>query len=405
MKNTSNIKGFTLVELIVVMAIFMVVIIISTSAFENILKSSGQQGKAAESEISGIVGLAMMRADIAAAGYGLPWVFQATPAAYKEVDDNNLPTSNVLSDVKFNNLRDIPPDLPKAIVSTTGSSAGYSGVDYLVIKGSVLGMNKSARKWNFVNYSSSNQSHLSLRNDSSTDLANGDRAITIASTFTPTGAESKQLVVDTLNGNAFYYSVPNIASPAPGPIPGTAYQPIDKTQVFVAYGIKDSNLRMPYNRVDFYVDKSATKPVSCNSGTGVLYKAVADHQGGSNKYPLLDCVGDMQVTYERDQNNDGNITQIDESVIGTMSSDEIRTQIKNVRVHILAQEGKKDLNFTYPVSDVNNVICVGPYSGNQCSSVGRSWTQSSLQNVFGADWQNFRWKVYYFVVNLKNLQQ
>ena len=411
MKRALNYKGFTLVELVVVMAIFIIIMIISTYAFENILKRSGQQGKSAESEISGMVGLEMMRADIAVAGYGLPWVFPTgvVPAYTTEVTASPV-TGFEVSATSFNDDPTNPPIFnplpngPRAIISGTGAT---TGIDYLVVKGSILGMNKTARKWNYVNYSTYSKSYLVPKGDPATDLANGDRAITIESTFTTTGTESKQLVVDNGNANAFQYTVPTIAALSPGPIAGSAFQPVDKTHMLVAYGISNAALRMPYNRVDFYVDKNVAKPASCSSGTGILTKAVADHLGGwgGTVYPLLDCVGDMKVSYDRDMNNDGNITLIDQSVIGAMSAAQIRNQIKNVRVYILSHEGKKDPSFSYPVNDANNVICVGPYQPDgSCSNVGRSWKQTDLATAFGADWLHYRWKVYYFVVNLKSLQ-
>lgn len=426
MKKVKNYKGFTLVELVVVMGIFIIIMIISTYAFENILKRSGQMGKSAESEISGMLGLEMMRADIAAAGYGLPWVFPNGVVPGYTTEVTSAPANVDIVAASFNAFNDDPsnppafnplPNGPRAIISGTG---GTTGIDYIVVKGTVLGMSKTARKWNYVNYATdatgtTNISYLLPKADPATDLANSDtdHAITIASTFTTTGTETKKLVVGPGTTYAFEYPVPLVVSPNPGPLVGSNFQPTDQSQMFVSYGVSNGTLRMPYNRVDLYVDKATAKPASCCSGTGVLTKAVADHKGGWGgtvmnplRYPLLDCVGDMQVSYDRDMNNDGNITLIDDTVIGAMSAPDIRTQIKNVRVYILAHEGKKDPSFSYPVNNTNNVICVGPYQpdGITCSSVGRSWTQTNLTNTFGADWQHYRWKVYYFVVNLKNLQ-
>ena len=122
------------------------------------------------------------------------------------------------------------------------------------------------------------------------------------------------------------------------------YQPSDFTDMVVVYGINRGAIGMPYNRVDYYVDKNVAKPVSCAPGTGVLYKAVANHGGGFVKYPLLDCVGDMQVVYYRDTNNDGSLYPIGDDVIATMKDDEIRTQIKEARVFVLTprrEEGQQ----------------------------------------------------------------
>ena len=404
MREAMNNKGYTLIELVVVMAVFLIVIMISSYAFQNIVKRAGQQGRAAETGVAGMVGLEMMRTDIGHAGYGLPWSFQATPPAYKEIDDGNLPASGLIDTTTFDNFRDVPPSVPRAIVSGTGSvsSTTNAGIDYLVVKGVVVGMSPAAKRWNFVNYSGGNHSTFRSKGDSTTDLVNGDLVVTLSSKFSTTGDETRQLLVDSGNANNYYYTaagVPNVGTA------NAAFQPTDSTQTVVAYGINTGAIRMPYNRADFYVDKGAAKPKSCASGTGVLYKAVANHAGGFTQYPLLDCVGDMQVVYDRDINGDGNLTPIDESTITTLTADLIRSQIKDVHVYILTHEGKQDPNFSYPPLDATNAVCVAPYSGSTCiSSVGRMWTQAAMASTFGANWKNYRWKVYSFTVTLKNLQ-
>jgi Tfp pilus assembly protein PilW len=66
-------NGYTLVELLIVMVLFITVILISTSAFNKVLSTSVQQVKSSESNIQGVVGLEIMRSDLERAGYGLPW--------------------------------------------------------------------------------------------------------------------------------------------------------------------------------------------------------------------------------------------------------------------------------------------------------------------------------------------
>ena len=77
--------GFTLVEMIVVMLIFMTIIIISSDAFNKILSMSIQQAKSSESDTQGVIGLEMMRVDLEHAGYGLPWVLDFV-ANFAEAD-------------------------------------------------------------------------------------------------------------------------------------------------------------------------------------------------------------------------------------------------------------------------------------------------------------------------------
>ena len=66
-----NCKGFTLIELIVVMAVFVVVIAISGDAFKTVLQQASKLFRSEESNIEGIVGLEVFRHDLQQAGYGL----------------------------------------------------------------------------------------------------------------------------------------------------------------------------------------------------------------------------------------------------------------------------------------------------------------------------------------------
>ena len=68
-----NNNGFTLVELIVVIGIFVVVIAITGKGLNAVLKHVSLQSKIAEGNIEGVLGLEMMRRDISSAGFGLPW--------------------------------------------------------------------------------------------------------------------------------------------------------------------------------------------------------------------------------------------------------------------------------------------------------------------------------------------
>jgi len=411
-----NNKGYTLIELVVVMVVFLIVIMISSYAFQNIVKRASQQGRAAETGVAGMVGLEMMRTDIGHAGFGLPWSFQAAPT-YTEVTSS--PVSGF--EVDATTLLDNPAlgKIPRAVVSTTGPT---TGIDYLVVKGTSLGMNRTAKSWNFINYSGSSNSYSTYRQLSASDptsdmnLKQGDLVATVKSSFTTQGVETRTLLG---SGAAYSYAVPALVSNRF--IANANYQPTTPTDMVIAYGINTTNISMPYNRVDFYVDKGAAKPVSCAPGTGVLYKAVANHQGGFTRYPLLDCVGDMKIVYFLDMDGDQNPQTYANAVGSSISTSEgaaiaavqstlqdaalLRQQLKSMQVYILTHEGKQDPNFSYPPLDATNAVCVAPYSGSTCNAiVGRMWTQAAMASTFGANWKNYRWKVYSFTVTLQNLQ-
>jgi len=82
-------EGFTLVELMITMVVFVLVIAAASSIFSSLLNSFKQQSKIIESNIEGVVGLEIMRVDVQQAGFGLPW-FVETGGAEDGLDPWNL---------------------------------------------------------------------------------------------------------------------------------------------------------------------------------------------------------------------------------------------------------------------------------------------------------------------------
>jgi len=75
-----------------------------------------------------------------------------------------------------------------------------------------------------------------------------------------------------------------------------------------------------------------------------------------------------------------------------LSAQQIREQLKAVRVDILAHEGQRDDNYTHS----SNTILVG-----QDSVVGKNFNLSTMGDP---NWQHYRWKVYTLVVRPNNLR-
>lgn len=405
-----NARGFTLVEMIVVMVIFMTVIMISASAFEKILGESGHLVKSSQAQIEEVVGLEILRRDLEHVGYGLPWSFQnpfTTP--YTEVD---VSTDTPVDGIDAESFNDTPPTIPRAVVvgssATTGkiidgSADTNPGVDYLVAKSIIVSMSPAAQRLAYVNYSGnelSNKSFIVTKN-AQDDIVDGDRVISVATSFSSTMGDDRQLLMD---GTNFFY-VANGSTP-----PSDAFKPTGKEQRVDVYGVDhDTDLRMPYNRADYYIKRPATgMNPRCNAGTGILYKSVVeqgDYTGSTGyiDYPLLDCVGDMQVVFELDTSGidyGGTMTYVDG--LASLSAKDIREQLRTIRVYLLTHEGRKDTSFSYPVSNPNKVIVVG---NPNVTSTGRVWKQSDMTTVFGADWRNYRWKVHEIAVKPRNLYQ
>lgn len=392
-------RGFTLIELLVTMMIFIIVIILSSQAFERIIGSASQESKKAESNINGIVGLEMMRTDLEHAGYGLPWVL-TTPASFLEMDSTQVPANSLAPGITSTSFNDSALSttidankVPRAIQSGTGAT----GIAYLVVKSVITGMNATSKKWAYVQYSGSGGTNSYIKKwNTSDDFVPGEFVVTLNSS-------TRQLVANSTSSyNTSYYYLTTANGTNPLNVP-SGYGPTFNTDVDITYGVADhsstAGLRMPYNRTDYYV---STPPAGmsprCAPGTGNLYKAVVNHSDGSvTSYPLLECIADMQVVYSLDTNGDGAV-DFHTTDISQLSAQSIRSQLKEVRVYFLTHEGKADRNFAYPSStvDVGETIW-GSFSG-------RHFDLTSLPGI-GSHWQNYRWKVYQMVVIPKNLSQ
>jgi len=166
---------------------------------------------------------------------------------------------------------------------------------------------------------------------------------------------------------------------------------------FLIYGVNtNSLLRMPFNRVDYYIDKSAVLPPRCAKNTGIFTRAIISHSDGSKteQMPIMDCVADMQVIFMLDSDGDGIIdryTDLLKDISGVdLDAEQIREQLKEVRVYLLSHEGQKDSGYKYP----NSNITVGEFGA------GRTFNLSTSGIT---DWENYRWKIYRIAAQPNNL--
>lgn len=381
----TNRKGFTLIELIVVMAVFIVVIVIAADSFNTIQKQGLKISKSEESNIEGIIGLEIFQHDIEQTGFGLPSSFSSTPPSYNEAADS--PGSN------FN---DAPSDVPRPVIAGNdlASSTGIlANTDYLVIKGTTLGRSPASQRWTYINYSSSTRPphHWPSEN-----LVSGDRTIVLKRSFSESGVTNQ--LVNSSSSN-FYVNYSDNAFTG-------AYAPAVQNEVFTIYGVDRINLRMPFNRADYFITRPDSIPSRCAPDTGILYKTLVKQDDGKLSYfPVLDCVASMQVVFGWDINGDGLIDAYSDAdgsnvsgatsaqikapggVMGTAEG--IRNSLKLIKVYILTQDGAKDPFYTNSAPN----ILVGA-AGE--TNLTRSYPLSPEQ-------MNYRWKVNRIIVRPKNL--
>ena len=262
--------GFTMTELLITMAIFVLALAAISNIFVPLLTQFKQQSKIAETQIEGAVGLEILRRDLEQAGFGLPWVIPAG-VSYQEGSSSTTGTIPVPNDSAFNDATTNPP----RPLASGDNEAGLGGSDYLVIKATSVATNDAAMKWTEVVGTATGGSTVTIWDSPTDDLAPSDRVITI---IPSRGGGNQRILVN--NGSAFYdqFSASN-GDPSAFP---SAFAPTTAGDVYLVYGVDSSiNLRMPFNRADYYIDRGATLPPRCAAGTGILTKSLISQATGN----------------------------------------------------------------------------------------------------------------------------
>jgi hypothetical protein len=374
--------GYTLVELIVVMAIFIVVMIITGSAFNALLSSSTKTSKSVETQITDIIGLEVLRFDIKHAGYGLTYFFP-TAIVYNEAE--NVPNDPVpgINAANYNDASNPPRPF------RLGNNVGVNGSDYLVVKSTMVSGSATAAKWNYVTTGGAPK----VWDEAAKNLINGEGVIVVDPAPNADPDEQRQLVVT----GGVYGAEVGVDLPS--------FYPTESDQSYLIFGVDSgAALKMPFNRADYYIRRPADISQRCAPGTGILYKSVLSQVANENfsDIPLFDCVGDIQVVFSLATNAPVD-NSINSHVDGTGNNVEgltlyqLASRVKEVRLYILTHEGRSDMTYSFPANPIN----VGEDFG--AGVLGRTWTTANMAAIFGANWQNYRWKVYTLVVIPNNL--
>jgi len=347
-------KGFTLIELMLTLLILFLVMNSLSTFFLGVMRQYKQQSKIAETGVETILGLELLRQDVQYAGLGLPW--------------NNIPA---YSEAVSGLLNDSASNPPRSIVSIDNSVFTLNNSDYLVIKSAQVGMSDACRKWTTLRAGNVRRTW----SDNNDTLNGTDRVVVISPGSG--GSTSRSLVVA---GGAFSSTYNNTNAFAPA-------LPSDTLLIYGIDGPGANPLRMPFNRADFYLDTTSV-PRRCAPNTGVLVKSVVSQSDGTltTPLPLLDCVASMQVVYRLDTDGNGTIDATSSDLSG-LTAQQIREQVKEVRVYLLIHEGQRDDSYRHSPTTI--------YVGDNTIGGGANFDVSANRN--------YRWKVQSLVVNMNNL--
>jgi prepilin-type N-terminal cleavage/methylation domain-containing protein len=361
--------AFTLVELMIAMAIVMVVLYAAINFFIVSVRQYKVQTKITETNVEGVLGLELFRQDLESIGFGLPW--------------NNLGnyTEKTGNGSALNDGNGIAPRAVLSIDSGGGFTVNNS--DYLVIKSARVGMSNAAGKWTTLTQPGDKRTWSSAEEN----LEPTDYVIVLA--VGSTVANRRSLVPHVATGT-FFTQFNNTGG----------FVPVEPYSANIVYGIDNVIPARPFNRAEYYIANTDV-PRRCAPNTGVLVKAVVDAAGDTpTLLPLLDCVADMQVEYGLDTNADGFVDSWSPNAPAGMTAATIRAQLLEVRVHVLAQEGQRDDSYAY----LSDNVSVGNENAAGRSFVFTSFGFASSGNTAN-NFRHYRWKVYNIVVKPNNLAQ
>ncbi len=398
-----SIRGFTLVEAIVVMAVFSFVLLITASAFKTILTKTRVVFGSEQSNIEGVVGLEMLRHDLQQAGFGL---FSDEDSAPDFAEAANAPYSD------YNDANGVP----RAVVTDNNLDLGnnatvLASTDILVIKGTTVSTAGASQRWSYITDTGV------PKRWGTEDFRNGtDKLIAMEQYYDKKKDQVfRKLVRVNPNNYAFSYYSTSSFTDMEGSATSEFIPPPGRRHYL--YGITGGtsggfNLRAPFNRADYIVQRRDTTPASCSPAAGTLYKMTMNQSDGRFTWiPVLDCVADMQVVLGWNTTNDPDNSQ-EVSVLsnadGTRyegeangmsiqslmsSAEEVRRRLRLIRVYLLVQDGYRDLNFT----NTDNAMVVGN------PELGETELTNTV-DLTTEDMRNYRWKLYWVVVRPKNLQ-
>jgi hypothetical protein len=386
--------GFTLIEMVIVMGIFMTVIIITSNAFNLALTQTKRVSKSDETSIEGVIGLEVLRHDLQQAGFGL---FTAM--------GDNTPVYAEAASGQAANYNDSPSRIPRAVVGgdnlNVGDAVVLTGTDYLAIKGTTVARDLAAQRWTYVDGPGAARVWGVNDLDPATDF------VIAAQQSYKNGQLQRTLISDPTDTSSFsvkFHSNADSTNAIPAP-----FVPTSNALRYYYYGINSSagavTPRTPFNRTDYYVKRTSETPASCAPGAGVLYKATLNQADGTmNEIPILDCVADMQVALGWNTTSpEGPVldtySNVDASTVSSATQgwtpapnndpSDIRKHLKLIKVYLLAQDGGKDLKFR----NTETAMIVGTVNEAVPHTV----------NLTDAKYQNYRWKLYRVVVKPTNL--
>lgn len=406
-----NIRGVSLVELLIVLSIFGIVMAGLYSAYSVQLKQGVKEFRFAESEMEYQIAKSIIERDLQHAGFGLTFPFK-----YQDYCGEGIEATIVAATACPSKL-DCPTSLgfcvPIAVWGTDDNP------DTLSISGTAIGhASRASQAWSYIKNESGylqewSDARESLLEGNSDD--EGDRFFYINPIY------GTYVTGDTPNETTgktwlFPYSGPTTTYGTTNPPAPNKAKTGD-----VVYGLysrstpSEPTADYPYYVVRYYLSSSASGLKNCEGGTKNLLRA--ESKSGSlvpaQGDPILNCVLDFEVAIGRDVTKDGIVDCWDNggadfTANNTDLKDAIKNQVKQVRIYALVQDGNFDPSFTYsnpdPAASAPDRILVGDNILMKCQNNAATAGLVGREITLTANQRHYQWKVITVSVIPRNIR-
>ncbi|AGF78818.1 prepilin-type N-terminal cleavage/methylation domain-containing protein [Desulfocapsa sulfexigens DSM 10523] len=290
-------RGFTLVELVIAMFIITIILTLSSQTFRSLIMGANSQKNITETELGKIIGTEMIRLDLEHVGFGIASNEANLPMAWDGT------TLTLRSTINNGNAGTIGWLLLNCTVGSVPTVIVDRRQDTTVNTAVLLSKDKQ-----FV----ANQS--------------------IAAQTTAQCLTCQDLNTNLTPANNYIASAyPYVATVSDGCSTATGGQYCN----IITYSISTTN--------------TLTK---CATGTRNLLRRVGgDALNGTGGDRILECVADIQIRFDWDLNNDGDLLDAGEVNLTTIpvgsTTSDIISSMKNIDMYVLMQSGAMDPNYTF----------------------------------------------------------
>jgi len=342
MPRATDNRGFSLIEVLIVIGIFSVLMAAVSVTFSTQVRHGSREYRVAESEVELGIVKNLLERDIAMAGYGLADTYPPGPPVFS----------------------------PRSV---------QRGSNTLILMGTALGLNDRAPlHWT---YASAAAPTFRVWGDSREDLLANDQVILIE--------PNTEQILTQGGGTPWKFQYNSSSSLVDSG--GTAWT--NPTIGTLVYGV-DPGATQPFATVTYSLN-AANLPSNCATGTSNLERAELWVVGGTPvTIPLLPCTLSLQTAFglDTDEDENGTIDLWDNSTVAAgYSQATLAKRLKQVRVYLLVQIGNRDASYTYPAATVR--------VGDALLGAG-----TGADVTLNAEQRRFRWRLVSIDVTPRNVR-